>query len=523
MQLFRLPTPRVLKTFKIAGILLLTWLVVAGILLAAKWPFTVAKTIARLEHFSDSRVRIGRFRPIFMPIPGYVLEDVVFERNSPSGAVKLAVVRQFICRASWPAMLSFRHHATQIRVEGLQVFIPVRLPPPMRTEAPSRINTTRVEELIADGTVLKIAPRDGNGSPLRFVFHRLRLGNIASHSAVTFETLLENPEPSGELAVNGRFGPLDPKRVEECPVSGSFRLTRADLSHYQGIGGQLSGVGSFNGILRQVTINGRSDIADFEVAKSGHKVQLSSAFELAVDGLNGDTKVKKASAHFLHSTVAASGEICSMAGQPGKTATLDLTTNNARVEDLLRIFVTSNQPAVQGPIAFRAHAELPPDSRPFIRRLSLQGDFDIRPAFFSKPDTSHKVDELSRHARGLKEQQTTAVASELRSRADLREGIAYLSNSTFGIPGAKATGGGTYGLRAKDIHLAGTLAMQSSLSKAAGGAKSVLLMPLNPFFKKPDAGAVIAFQITGNYPHPEFHLMLRKPKPGARYRRRERG
>jgi hypothetical protein len=78
----------------------------------------------------------------------------------------------------------------------------------------------------------------------------------------------------------------------------------------------------------------------------------------------------------------------------------------------------------------------------------------------------------------------------------------------FTTPGATARGGGTYSLLNKRIDLHGKLAMQASLSKAAGGIKSLLLLPLDPFFKKKNAGAVLPVKITGTYSHPTFGVSL---------------
>jgi hypothetical protein len=60
------------------------------------------------------------------------------------------------------------------------------------------------------------------------------------------------------------------------------------------------------------------------------------------------------------------------------------------------------------------------------------------------------------------------------------------------------------------IDLHGSLAMHATLSKAAGGIKSVLLMPLDPFFKKHGAGAVVPVRIAGTYSHPVFKVLLTK-------------
>jgi hypothetical protein len=52
--------------------------------------------------------------------------------------------------------------------------------------------------------------------------------------------------------------------------------------------------------------------------------------------------------------------------------------------------------------------------------------------------------------------------------------------------------------------------MDASLSKAASGVKSLLLIPLDPFFKKRGAGAVVPVRVMGTYSHPRFKASLRE-------------
>src|SRR5205085_1622379 len=94
------------------------------------------------------------------------------------------------------------------------------------------------------------------------------------------------------------------------------------------------------------------------------------------------------------------------------------------------------------------------------------------------------------------------VAEDLKSDIRLRDGIATLSSALFAVPGAVARGSGTYDVTTEAIDLRGKLAMKASLSKAASGVKSILLIPLDPFFKKDGAGAILGVRISGTYSHP---------------------
>jgi len=186
----------------------------------------------------------------------------------------------------------------------------------------------------------------------------------------------------------------------------------------------------------------------------------------------------------------------------------------ARVEDLLRLVVKANRPPLNGALSMHAHVVLPPKQEAFLKRVQLQGDFTINSAVFTKRTTEQKLNELSSRARGKKKAKVAggseAIAAELKSDVKLQSGIATLSEALFAVPGAVASGGGTYNLLNEAIDLHGGLAMRATLSKAAGGIKSVVLIPLDPFFKKHGAGAVVPVRITGTYSHPVFKVSLTK-------------
>jgi hypothetical protein len=57
-----------------------------------------------------------------------------------------------------------------------------------------------------------------------------------------------------------------------------------------------------------------------------------------------------------------------------------------------------------------------------------------------------------------------------------------------------------------DFH--GNLKTESSLSNESTGAKAILLKPLDPFFKRKHAGAVVPVEMTGTYDNPHFGFSL---------------
>lgn len=495
--------------FAVASLLAIS--VVIGIVLAFNWPFTRTEFVRSMEHFSSCEVKVRRFQHRYFPHPGYVAEDVVFQRRSNGRAIEMASVKKIDCLASWAALMTFTHRVNTFRIEGLHVSIPAPVPAAMPFY-PSMKERTTVTTLIADGAVLEIAPRRPDGRPVRFDFTKLRLGEVKKEKSISLDTMLHNPEPPGEIAVRGRFGPFEKGHLASMPLSGSFDLIRADLGHTQAISGMLTSHGSFQGLLSRCDVRGNARVDGFAIKKVRHPMQLDGNFDTTVDGLHGDVSIHSTKVRFLRTELQASGGIRTAKGEEGKTESLDITGTHARLEDLLRLFAKSDPPAVSGPIQFHAKVLLPPRPEKFLRKLQLKGGFQISEAEFLHTRTQQKVDKLSERARGRKVEKDApaedTVRSSLGAQVDLRNGTAMLSDATFKTHGATASGQGTYNLLTEEINLRGKLAIEASLSKAAGGIKSVLLIPLDPFFKKEHAGAVLPIHVGGTYSHPSFRVSL---------------
>ena len=490
------------RDLKIGGIILVAALGVALLLLTVKWPFTREETIKSLEQISLSEVRISSFDRLFFPRPGYIATGVTFARG-PSHT-PLAKIDRIICHSGWLALITFTHRIHLMELEGLQVEIPKPLLPPVRKHPPAAIRTT-VTTLVANGTVVQI-PRGAGSQRTRFDFPELVLRNVGSGKTIHLETRMHNPSPPGELRVSGAVGPLSVRRAPETPLSGTFRFLNADLSTFRGIAGTLTASGQFKGTLARAEVTGKAGIPDFELTSAHHPIVLRSEYRVLVNGIRGDVTVESVHTHLLNTDLAASG---SLTGTAGKTLSLDLESTQARIEDLLRLFAESDPPALAGPIRLRAHVMLPPEHRPFIHRVRLDGDFAIDDADFTASATQDKVDQLSARARGHKNE-VQRVAENLIGKVRLRDGLATLSSTAFAVPGAVAKGEGTYNIPTGAVDFHGQLAMHVTLSKAVGGLKSILLLPLDPFFKKSNAGAVVPVAMTGTYQHPVFKVSLRK-------------
>ena len=504
------PGAQFLHRLKIGSVILLILLVGVLLVLAAKWPFTREATSKSLEQVSFSDIRIADFRMIFLPHPGYVAQQVTFARGR-GGTRPIARISKVTCRSTWITLISFTHRIQRMDLEGLQIYIPAQVPPAIHKHAEAKIKTT-VTELAANGTVLEIAPRHPGGQTVRFKFPELVTGNLAKNKAITFRADIRNPNPPGEMRLSGTVGPFTLEKVSQMPISGSFRLVHADLSAYKVIAGDLSAEGRFDGKLGHALVAGRAEIPNFAVTKSHHSLELTAEYRATVDGTTGDVTVASTQAHFFNTTLIGRGTI---SGKGGKAVLLDFEAREARIEDLLRLFVAADRSPLEGPIALHVQVVLPPTHAPFIRRVQLDGSFSINKAEFTNSMTQEKLNEFSARARGEKKEIKTnngpeRVAEDLTGAVKLRGGIATLSGALFDVPGAVARGGGTYDLTTEAIDLRGELAMHASLSKAATGVKSVLAIPLDPFFKKNAAGAVLPVHMAGTYSHPLLRISLHR-------------
>ncbi len=503
--------PRLLHLFRIALVVSVILIGAALVILAARWPFTRQATIQSFEQVSSSEVQIVGFREIFFPSPGYIAQQVTFRRDHRPGARPIATIAKINCRTSWPALITFTHRVSRMNLEGVQIYVPAHVSPPVRRHPEPLIKTT-VTELSANGTVLEIAPRQPGGQTVRFEFPKLTLNNLARNKAIELSTVVRNPTPKGDLAVSGTVGPLMLGKIADMPIVGTYQFRHADLSSFKDVAGDLSADGQFKGTVGRAEVIGTARIPNFEVTSSRHSLGLSAEYRATVDGTSGDVILQSAQAHFLGTTLIARGSIT---GRKGKTVSLDFVARPANVQDVLRLFVTSDRPPLDGPIAFTAHVVLPPERRTFLKRVQLDGDFTITHAEFTSATTQEKVNQLSARARGdknkLKSQNGPGpVVSDWQARVKLRDAIASLSAALFAVPGAVAEGGGTYDLTNHAIDLRGKLAMHASLSKATTGIKSVLLTPLDPLFKKNGAGAVLSVRVSGTYSHPVFKVSLKR-------------
>ena len=519
----------------------LLWAVVAivaaigilAIIAAHNWPFTRDAIVQDLQEESGGDVQLAGFRPTYFPHPGCVAEGVTIRRNGDQASPPFITMRRLTVTGSYPGL--FARRVEQIRAEEMHVLIrhgagsPASLGPGM--PGVSAKSKAAIGEIIADGAQVEIDSQTPGQQPLLFLVQKLAIHSVAEGRPLLFRAVLKLPDPPGDLSVTGQLGPWKPGDFGQTPLSGSYTLEHADLGVFNGIGGTLSSTGKFSGVLQHVEMSGKTDVPDFEVTSAKHGVHLSTDFRAVVNGLNGDVVLDPVTAHWGRTTIVAKVNIAGSpeGGGKGKTVTLSAYSSGARTEDLLRLFTKSNPPPMTGDIVFRAKVAVPPEERPFLDKLRLQGDFGIAGGQYTKFETQKSVDLMSARARGqadkVEDRQEKEkkegndnydpgrVLSNVKGRVVLRNGVANLTDVSFDVPGASAVVSGTYNLKSQRVNLHGPVRLDAPLSKATTGVKSFLMKIVQPLVqKKKQKGSTVEVRVAGTYNDPSFIVVPIPPK-----------
>ena len=145
-------------------------------------------------------------------------------------------------------------------------------------------------------------------------------------------------------------------------------------------------------MLEKIEVEGKTSTPDFTVSIGGHPLDLETVFSATVDGTNGDTLLHPVTARLLNTVIVAQGGVVKSQDKDkkGKEITLDVTVDNGRIEDLLRLAVKSDQPPLTGAINFRTKFDLPPGKGDLTDRLNLNGKFDVAAGAIHQPGSDGK-------------------------------------------------------------------------------------------------------------------------------------
>jgi hypothetical protein len=504
----------------LAGILLLLLVILAvgiRVVIVRAEPILRARVIETLSSRFKSRVELAELHVwvangVHVDGKGLRIYGATDPNPWRDGVQPLLEIGEFRFQTALRSLFREPMHVDTIYLSGLIMNIPPR-------NDRHQMNTLRrrggkmsiaVDHFVCANTTLIINTARPGRPPLEFDISDLRMRDIGPGQPLRFEATLVNPKPVGSIQSTGEFGPLNEESPRDTAVAGQYSFTHADLGTLPGIAGILSSTGKYGGKLSRIEVEGQTDTPDFQIAVSGHRVPLHTEFHAIVDGTDGDTYLDPVKARVLHSSFTARGKVVRMKSPRGHDVELDVVLGGASIEDLLKLGVKTEPPIMTGAVAMTTRLSLPPGSEDIAKRLRLAGRFHIPDGHFTNEKVQNRIDSLSVRSLGkgkpAKGEETALVSSDLQGTFMLRDGVLAFSFLHFLIPGTHADMTGQYSLDGNTFDFHGLLKLDAKLSQMTTGWKSILLKPVDPFFRKHGAGTELPFKVTGTREAPHFGL-----------------
>ena len=513
-----------------------TGIAAIGILIALAAMFTAAVPLtsnvlrSRLVNYLasklDSEVELGDLQVRAFPRMRVEGTNLVIRKHGRRDVPPLISIKSF--HADGNLMGLWRKHVQHVRLDGLDINIPPdknktvdddkkeTAAEDRRSDGDKHDNAARdviIDKLdTVDARVIIIPKKEGK-NPKIWSIHQLQMHKVGVNQSMPFEATLTNGVPPGEIAVKGSFGPWHNDNEGDTPLEGTFDFAKADLGVFKGISGTLASRGSFGGTLAQLGVNGETDTPDFTIKVGGHPFPLHVKYKALVDGTNGDTRLEDIDAKFLNSYLKGHGAVLDApkGTHGGRTVSLDVVMDQARIEDIMKMAVKAATPPMIGALQMKTKFLLPPDDtddRDVSERLRLDGDFTLAQARFTSYDVQGKIEELSKRASAkTAEARTEHVSSNFQGKFKLADGRLELAQLTFDVPGARVELAGAYGLKNEAIDFKGRLLLDAKVSETVTGVKSMLLKVVDPLFKQEDGtGSAIPIKIGGSRNAPQFGL-----------------
>jgi hypothetical protein len=475
------------------------------------------KLVDALSDKLDAEVELGNFSVKTFPLLRIHGDRLKLRLKGQTNPAPFIEVKHFEVTGGLFGLLHRQRRFNSVELEGLRITIPPRTGHDRKSGEKAGETTSDgpvlIDVLTSKDAQLIIVPKNPLKEPKVFSIHDLALESVGFNRKMPFTATLTNPLPKGEIVTKGSFGPWVKGDPGMTPVDGHYSFEHANLDTIKGIGGILNSVGDFSGRLEEIDVKGNTTTPDFSIDVGGTPVPLTTTFHAVVDGTNGNTYLKQVDAKLADTAISAVGEIESQPGVKGRTIRLDVKIIDGRLQDVLKLAVKAKNPVMVGQIALQALLLLPPGKDiKVIDRLQLDGRFALENVQFTDKGVQEKLGEMSRRAQGKKPGEAMGkTVSDMRGRFVLKNAAVRLQPLVFELPGAEIEINGVYGLKSEAMDFKGTLAMDASISKAAGGGvKGFFLKAVDPVFRKRGKGAIIPIAITGPREQPKFGVQWGK-------------
>ncbi len=433
----------------------------------------------------------------------------------------LISIRSFGFHAGLMGLFVKPMHVDEVHVSGMEIRVPPR---EVRSQgAPRRDRGGKmkilVDRIVCDDSRLVIENGRPGRAPKEFALRHIAMRDVGPNGPWQYDATVVNAIPKGDIHATGIFWPWVNDRPGELPLSGRYTFEHADLSPIKGIGGTLSSVGEFRGMLNRIEVDGTAEVPEFSLDTANHPMPLQTSFHAIVDGTTGDTYLQPVRARLSETSFMCSGSVIHQQGV-GHVIDLDVSVPNGRLEDFLRLAVKTRPVVMTARLEMKVKLHIRPGKESVTRRLTLAGGLRLWRIHFNNPEVQAKVDMLSLRAQGRPgeagEVRSGAedVSSQMSSRFGMNDGRMRFDDLVYTMPGATMQLNGVYTLSGEEFRFEGKVRTEAKLSQmVTSWWKSLLLRPVDPFFHKHGAGAEIPVWVSGTKGSPKFGLdLFRKDK-----------
>jgi AsmA-like C-terminal region len=258
-------------------------------------------------------------------------------------------------------------------------------------------------------------------------------------------------------------------------------------------------------------VKGETDTPDFQLDTGGRPVPLKARFHAVVDGTNGDTLLEHVQARLAETPIQARGAVVRAKDVKGRHVSLDVSIDEGRIEDVLRLAADTDKPGLTGRVSVQSKLRIPAGDEKVIDRLELDGRFALAQARFTSYNVQKRITELSRRASGQGAGSSgESVVSNMSGRFVLHGGVLRLSSLTFAVPGAVVRLDGTYALRSQQLDFTGDLLLDATLAETTTGVKALVAKIFQPMFRGPKGGTKLPIKVAGTREKPEFGLDVKR-------------
>ena len=172
----------------------------------------------------------------------------------------------------------------------------------------------------------------------------------------------------------------------------------------------------------------------------------------------------------------------------GHDIELNVALVKARIEDLLMLGVKTYPPIMSGNGPDETKFSLPPGAADISDGSDLRDLPHSADGYFSNEKVQTRIDRLSLRGLGkpklLQDAAQITVPSDLTGTFTLHTACLSFSSLHFEIPGTHADMNGQYSLDGNTFDFHGQLKIDAKLSQMTTGWKSILLKPVDPFFRE---------------------------------------